>query len=81
MVTGERRLDNGSCQKQEIRAGAAVHDSSPQENSWGKDGALNKERIICEFVRFTPVMNQCHDEECMVKFLDLVKVNRFRTRA
>ena len=45
-----------------------------QENSWGKDQALDKEKINCEFVRFTLVMNQRHDEECMVKFLDLVKV-------
>ena len=53
----------------------------PQENSWGKDQALDKEKINCEFVRFTLVMNQRHYEECMVKFLDLVKVNGFRTRA
>ena len=47
----------------------------PRENSWGKDRALDKERIIREFVKFTPIMNRCHDEECMSIFLDKVKVN------
>ena len=28
----------------------------PEENSWGKYRALNKERIIQEFVEFTPIM-------------------------
>ena len=47
----------------------------PEENSWGKDRVLDKERIIREFVKFTPIMNKKRDEECMAKFLDKVKVN------
>ena len=44
----------------------------PEENSWGKDGALDKERIIREFVKFLPIMNLQQDEECMTTFLDKV---------
>ena len=47
----------------------------PTENSWGKDRVLNKERIICEFVEFTPIMNKRRDKECMAVVLDRVKVN------
>ena len=47
----------------------------PRENSWGKDRALNKERIIREYVKFTLIMNKHRDEECMTKFLEKVKVN------
>ena len=47
----------------------------PVENSWGKDQALDKEKIIREFVDFTPVMNKRQDEECMDMFLDNVIVN------
>ena len=47
----------------------------PVENSWGKDEALDKERIIREFVEFTPTMNKQRDEECMAIFLDKVIVN------
>ena len=36
---------------------------------------LDKERIIWEFVEFTPVMNKRQDEECMAIFLDKVIVN------
>ena len=46
-----------------------------EENSWGKGRALGKERIISEFVEFTPTTNNRHDEECMTKFLEKVKVN------
>ena len=45
------------------------------ENSWGKDQVLDKEKIICEFVEFTPIMNKRQDEECMAIFLDKVIVN------
>ena len=48
----------------------------PVENSWGKGQALNKERIIKEFCTFTPVMNKKRDQECMEKYLDIVKVKR-----
>ena len=47
----------------------------PAENSWGKDQVLGKERIICEFVEFTSIMNKRQDEECMAIFLDKVIVN------
>ena len=47
----------------------------PEENSWGKERALDKERIVREFVEFTPVMNQRRDKECMSIFLDKVIVN------
>ena len=47
----------------------------PVENSWGKDQALDKERIIQEFVEFTPLMNKRRVEECMSIFLDKVIVN------
>ena len=46
----------------------------PEENSWGKDRVLDKERIIQEFVEFTPIMNKRRDEECMSIFLDKVIV-------
>ena len=48
---------------------------SPKENSWGKEQALDKERIIGEFVEFTPIMNKQRDEECVSIFLDKVIVN------
>ena len=41
----------------------------------GKDQSLDKERIIHEFVEFTPITNQRRDEESMSIFLDKVKVN------
>ena len=47
----------------------------PKENSWGHRRVLDKENIIREFVRFTPVMNMKEDEECMSIFLDKVKLN------
>ena len=47
----------------------------PVENYWGKDRALDKERIIREFIEFTPVMNKRRDAECMAIFLDKVIVN------
>ena len=47
----------------------------PRVNSWGKGQALDKERIICEFVKFSPIMNQCRDEECMTNFLNKVIAN------
>ena len=47
----------------------------PKENSWGNKRVLNKERIIQEFVGFTPIMNQREDEGCMSMFLDKVIVN------
>ena len=47
----------------------------PEENSWGKGRALDKERIIHEFVDYTPIMNKKGDEECMTKFLEKVKLN------
>ena len=46
----------------------------PKENSWGKERPLDKERIICEFVEFTPIMNK-RREECVSIFLDKVIVN------
>ena len=49
--------------------------SRPKGNSWGHGRVLDKENIIQEFVRFTPVMNRKVDEECMSKFLDKVIVN------
>ena len=36
----------------------------PRENSWGHRHPLNKERIIREFVGYTPIMNKKKDEEC-----------------
>ena len=48
----------------------------PRETSWGKDQALDKERIIREFIKFTPVMNQRCDKESMVNIFYLVKVKR-----
>ena len=48
----------------------------PEKNSWGHKRVLDKEKIIQEFVKFTPVMNQREDEECMSIFLDKVIVNR-----
>ena len=47
----------------------------PEENSWGKERALDKERIIREFVELTPIMNKRRDEECVSIFLDKVIVN------
>ena len=47
----------------------------PEENSWGKNRALDKEYIIREFVEFSPIMNKKRDEECMAVFLDKVIVN------
>ena len=47
----------------------------PEENSLGKGRALDKERIIHEFIEFTPIMNKKHYEECMTKSLEKVKVN------
>ena len=47
----------------------------PKENSWGHRRVLDKEKIIREFVGFTPVMNRKEDEECMSMFLDKVIVN------
>ena len=47
----------------------------PAENFRGKDWVLDKERIICEFVEFTPIMNKRRDEEYMAVFLDKVIVN------
>ena len=47
----------------------------PKENSWGNERVLDKERIIREFVGFTPIMNQREDEECMSMFLDKIIVN------
>ena len=47
----------------------------PKENSWGNERVLDKERIIREFVGFTPTMNQREDEECMSMFLDKIIVN------
>ena len=47
----------------------------PVENSWGKDRALDKERIIGEFLDFTPVMNKRRDEECIVIFFLKMKIN------
>ena len=37
----------------------------PKENSWGNKRVVDNKRIIQEFVRFTPVMNQREDEKCM----------------
>ena len=50
-----------------------IHHS--EENSRGKDCALDKERIISEFVDITPITNMRRDEGCMTKFLEKVKVN------
>ena len=50
----------------------------PEDNSWGKDRVLNKERIVPEFVEFTPIMNKRRDEECMTVFLHKVIVNGFQ---
>ena len=47
----------------------------PEENAWGHKRVLDKDRIIREFVEFTPIMNQQRDEECMSIFLDKVIVN------
>ena len=50
-----------------------IHHS--EENSWGKGRALDKERIISEFVDITPIPNKRSDEGCMTKFLEKFKVN------
>ena len=47
----------------------------PEENSWGNKRVLDKERIIQEFVEFTPIINQRRNGECMSIFLDKVIVN------
>ena len=47
----------------------------PKENSWGHGRALDKEKIIREFFRYTPAMNKRKDAECMTAFLDSVIVN------
>ena len=47
----------------------------PDENWWGKGWALDKERIIKEFCKFTPVTNKKWDQECMEKYLDKVKID------
>ena len=41
----------------------------------GSERVLDKEKIIREFVGFTPTMNQSEDEECMSMFLDNIIVN------
>ena len=41
----------------------------------GNGRVLDKEKIIREFVGYTPVMNKRKDEECMTTFLDSVIVN------
>ena len=46
----------------------------PKENSWGHRRILDKDRIIQEFVGYTPIMNKKIDEECMSMFLDQVIV-------
>ena len=38
-----------------------------EENSWGKKRPIDKERIIQEFVEFTPIMNKRRDKECVSK--------------
>ena len=50
-----------------------IHHS--EENSWGKGRALDKERIISEFVDITPITNKRRHEGCMTKFLEKFKVN------
>ena len=47
----------GAARMERSELGQQVLIPRPVENSWGKDQALNKERIIREFVDFTPVMN------------------------
>ena len=47
----------------------------PEENSWGKEQPLDKERIIREIVEFTHIMNKRRNEECMSIFLDKGIVN------
>ena len=47
----------------------------PKENLWGHRRVLDKENIIREFVRYTPVMNERKDAKCMTAFLDSVIVN------
>ena len=37
----------------------------PRENSWGHKRVLEQEKIIREFVGYTPVMNERKEPECM----------------
>ena len=47
----------------------------PRENSWGRERALDKERIIREFVDMTPfITTERWDEESMMKLLKTVKI-------
>ena len=41
---------------------------------------LHKERIICDHVEFTPIMNHRRDKECMTKFLEKDIVNGVQDR-
>ena len=53
----------------------STEDLMKKENSWGHKCVLDKEKIIREFVGFTPVMNRKEHEECLYMFLDKVIVN------
>ena len=47
-----------------LESGQQFLNPCPEENSWGKEKPLDKERIIGAFVEFTPIMNKRQEEEC-----------------